>query len=191
MRAMLFCLLGVVGLTQIARGENGGEAPRVVLETNHGNIILELYPDKAPQSVENFLAYVDEGYYAGTIFHRVIDGFMIQGGGFTDDMMKKSTKNGVPNEADNGLKNSRGTVAMARTNDPHSATSQFFVNTVDNAPLDHTDKTPRGWGYTVFGHVVDGMDVVDAITKVPTSTVGPFRDVPGETVVILSAKRAE
>ena len=191
MRAMVLCLLGVVGLTQIARGENVGEAPRVVLETNHGNIILELYPDKAQQSVGNFLAYVDEGYYSGTIFHRVIDGFMIQGGGFTDDMTQKSTKNGVPNEADNGLKNSRGTVAMARTTDPHSATSQFFINTVDNAPLDHTDKTPRGWGYTVFGKVVEGMDVVDAIAKAPTGTVGPFRDVPSETVVIVSAQRSE
>ena len=191
MRAMTLCLLGVVGLTQIARGESAGEAPRVVLETNHGNIILELYPEKAPQSVENFLGYVDEGYYSGTIFHRVIDGFMIQGGGFTDDMMKKPTKNGVPNEADNGLKNSRGTIAMARTNDPHSATSQFFVNIVDNGPLDHTDKTPRGWGYTVFGKVVDGMDVVDAIAKAPTGTVGPFRDVPSETVVVVSAQRSE
>ena len=191
MRAMTLCLLGVVGLTQIARGESTGEAPRVVLETNHGNIILELYPDKAPQSVENFLGYVDEGYYSGTIFHRVIDGFMIQGGGFTDDMMKKPTKNGVLNEADNGLKNSRGTIAMARTNDPHSATSQFFVNIADNGPLDHTDKTPRGWGYTVFGKVVDGMDVVDAIAKAPTGTVGPFRDVPSETVVIISAQRSE
>ncbi|MGB5173412.1 MAG: peptidylprolyl isomerase [Thermoanaerobaculia bacterium] len=188
---MVLCLLGVVGLTQIARGENVGEAPRVLLETNHGNIILELYPDKAPQSVGNFLAYVDEGYYSGTIFHRVIDGFMIQGGGFTDDMTQKSTKNGVPNEADNGLKNSRGTVAMARTTDPHSATSQFFINLVDNAPLDHTDKTPRGWGYTVFGKVVEGMDVVDAIAKAPTGTVGPFRDVPSETVVIVSAQRSE
>jgi len=191
MRAMVLCLLGVVGLTQIARGENAGEAPRVVLETNHGNIILELYPDKAPQSVGNFLAYVDERYYSGTIFHRVIDGFMIQGGGFTDDMTQKSTKNGVPNEADNGLENSRGTVAMARTTDPHSATSQFFINLADNAPLDHTDKTPRGWGYTVFGKVVEGMDVVDAIAKAPTGTVGPFRDVPSETVVIVSAQRPE
>lgn len=191
MRAMVLCLLGVVGLTQIARGENVIEAPRVVLETNHGNIILELYPDKAPQSVGNFLAYVDEGYYSGTIFHRVIDGFMIQGGGFTDDMTQKSTKNGVPNEADNGLENSRGTVAMARTTDPHSATSQFFINLADNAPLDHTDKTPRGWGYTVFGKVVEGMDVVDAIAKAPTGTVGPFRDVPSETVVIVSAQRSE
>lgn len=191
MRAMVLCLLGVVGLTQIARGENVIEAPRVVLETNHGNIILELYPDKAPQSVGNFLAYVDEGYYSGTIFHRVIDGFMIQGGGFTDDMTQKSTKNGVPNEADNGLENSRCTVAMARTTDPHSATSQFFINLADNAPLDHTDKTPRGWGYTVFGKVVEGMDVVDAIAKAPTGTVGPFRDVPSETVVIVSAQRSE
>jgi len=191
MRAMMFCLLGVVGLTQIARGQSAADAPRVVLETNHGNIILELYPDKALQSVENFLAYVDEGYYGGTVFHRVIDGFMIQGGGFTADMTKKPTKNGIPNEADNGLENSRGTIAMARTTDPHSATSQFFINTADNAALDHTEKTPRGWGYTVFGKVIDGMDVVDAITKIPTGTKGPFRDVPDETVIILSAQRSE
>ena len=191
MRAMILFLLGVVGLTQIARGESAGEAPHVVIETNHGNIVLELYPDKAPRSVENFLAYVDEGYYNGTIFHRVIDGFMIQGGGFTEELAKKPTKNGVPNEADNGLKNSRGTVALARTTDPHSATSQFFINTVDNPPLDHTDKTPRGWGYAVFGKVLEGMDVVDAIAKTPTGTKGPFRDVPSETVVIVSAKRSE
>ncbi len=191
MRAMIFCLLGIVGLTQIARGQSSGDAPRVILETNRGNITVELYPDKAPKSVENFLGYVDEGFYSGTVFHRVIDGFMIQGGGFTADMTKKPTKNGITNEADNGLKNSRGTIAMARTTDPHSATSQFFINTVDNAPLDHTGKTPAGWGYTVFGKVVDGMDVVDAIAKVPTGTMGPFRDIPSESVVILSAQRAE
>jgi peptidyl-prolyl cis-trans isomerase B (cyclophilin B) len=191
MRAMMLCLLGVVGLTQIARGESAGEAPRVILETNHGNITLELYPDKAPQSVENFLTYVDEGFYSGTIFHRVIEGFMIQGGGFTADMMKKPTRNAITNEADNGLKNKRGTVAMARTTDPHSATSQFYINTVDNVALDHSEKTPRGWGYAVFGKVVDGMDVVDAIAKQTTGTMGPFRDVPSETVVILSARRAQ
>lgn len=191
MRAMTFCLLGVVGLTQIARGESSAEAPHVVLETNHGNITLELFPDKAPRSVTNFLAYVDEGFYSGTVFHRVIDGFMIQGGGFTKDLAKKPTRTGVTNEADNGLDNARGTVAMARTTDPHSATSQFFVNTVDNAPLNHTDKTPRGWGYTVFGKVVDGMEVVDTIAKVPTGTKGPFRDVPNEAVVILEARRVE
>lgn len=191
MRAMIFCLLGIVGLTQIARGQSSGDSPRVILETNHGNITVELYPDKAPKSVENFLGYVDEGFYSGTVFHRVIDGFMIQGGGFSTEMAKKPTKSAIVNEAANGLKNERGTLAMARTTDPHSATSQFFINTVDNAPLDHTGKTPAGWGYAVFGKVVDGMEVVDAIAKVPTGTRGQFRDTPSESVVILSAERVE
>lgn len=183
-----YSLMLILGFNTAAQAE---EQPRVRVETSLGNFEVLLNAEKAPKTVANFLGYVNSGFYDGTIFHRVIDGFMIQGGGFTDDMAKKPTKNGVPNEADNGLKNLRGTVALARTTDPHSATSQFFVNTVDNAPLDHTDKTPRGWGYTVFGKVVDGMDVVDAIAKAPTGTVGPFRDVPTETVVILSAQRSE
>ncbi len=161
--------------------------PRVALETSQGRIVLELDAAKAPKSVENFLAYARSGFYDGTIFHRVIKGFMIQGGGFTADMKQKPTNPSILNEADNGLKNLRGTVAMARTNDPHSATAQFFVNTVDNAFLDHTAKNPRGWGYAVFGKVVEGMEVVDKIAGVKTGQRGPFGDVPVAEVTILKA----
>ena len=161
------------------------EAPRVRLETTEGNIVLELYPDKAPRTVENFLTYVRDGFYDGTIFHRVIEDFMIQGGGFTRDYTRKETRAPVVNEADNGLSNTRGTVAMARTSDPHSATAQFFINVKDNEALDHRAKTPRGWGYTVFGEVVEGMDTVDRIRQVPTGAGGPFpKDVPQTPVVI-------
>ncbi len=179
----------------VVAGDPGGTAteppaaPRVALETSRGRIVLELDAAKAPQSVENFLAYVDAGHYDGTVFHRVIPGFMIQGGGFTAEMNQKPTRPPIPNEADNGLKNRRGTVAMARTNDPHSASSQFFVNTVDNKFLDHTSKDVRGWGYAVFATVVEGMDVVDAIAAVPTARRGPFDDVPVEPVVIQKATR--
>jgi cyclophilin family peptidyl-prolyl cis-trans isomerase len=167
------------------------ENPKVALQTNQGTITLELYPDKAPKSVENFLAYVDEGFYDGTIFHRVIEGFMIQGGGFTQEMEKKPTRDPIPNEADNGLENERGTVAMARTSIPDSATAQFFINHKDNEFLNHTAKTPRGWGYAVFGRVVDGMEVVDTIAVMPTGAGGPFpKDVPKTTVVIEKATRA-
>ena len=158
--------------------------PRVLLSTSHGDIILELDQEKAPISSENFLAYVADGHFDGTIFHRVIPGFMIQGGGFTADMRQKSTKAPIANEADNGLKNGRGTIAMARTSDPHSATSQFFINLTDNAFLDHKGKTPQGWGYAVFGEVVEGMEVVDAIARVATGTSGPHSDVPKEPVVM-------
>ena len=158
--------------------------PRVLLSTSHGDIILELDQEKAPISSENFLAYAADGHFDGTIFHRVIPGFMIQGGGFTADMRQKSTKAPITNEADNGLKNGRGTVAMARTSDPHSATSQFFINLTDNAFLDHKGKTPQGWGYAVFGEVVEGMEVVDAIARVATGTSGPHSDVPREPVVL-------
>jgi peptidyl-prolyl cis-trans isomerase B (cyclophilin B) len=138
--------------------------------------------------VDNFLTYVNEGFYDGTIFHRVIEGFMIQGGGYTSDYTKKPTRAPIENEAANGLTNDRGTIAMARTADPHSATSQFFINHADNAFLDHTGKDPRGWGYAVFGKVVDGMAVVDAIATVPTSRGGPFpKDAPTEMVVIEKA----
>lgn len=156
--------------------------PRVALETSLGKIVVELDPEKAPKSVENFLAYVKSGFYDGTIFHRVIKDFMVQGGGFTADMQQKPTQAPIVNEADNGLKNRRGTLAMARTMDPNSATSQFFINTVDNGFLDHTGKNPRGWGYAVFAKVVEGMDVVDKIRAVKTTTKGPYADVP-ETVV--------
>jgi cyclophilin family peptidyl-prolyl cis-trans isomerase len=159
--------------------------PRVRMETTKGVVVIELYPDKAPVTVENFLRYVNAGKYDGTIFHRVIKRFMNQGGGFTPDFKKVETFAPIKNEADNGLKNKRGTIAMARTGDPHSATNQFFVNTVDNAFLDHTGKTSRGWGYCVFATVVDGMEVMDRIAKVPTGARGPFQqDVPLEDIVI-------
>lgn len=181
-------VLGITLLSALAASSaNADDAPRVELTTTKGSIVIELYPDKAPGTVENFLAYVEDGFYAGTIFHRVIPDFMVQGGGFTEAMQKKPTKAPIQNEADNGLKNTRGTVAMARTNDPHSATAQFFVNSVDNGYLDHTSKSPAGWGYTVFGRVVEGMDVVDAISGVATGTSSGMRDVPREAVVIESA----
>ena len=163
--------------------------PQVILVTTMGEIVLELESDKAPASVESFLGYVDSGFYNGTIFHRVIDKFMIQGGGFTEEMTQKKTSGTVANEADNGLRNVRGSVSMARRGDPHSATAQFFVNLVDNKSLDHRDKTTQGWGYTVFGKVVEGMDVVDDIAGVKTGSQGAFRDVPREPVIIIEAKR--
>jgi cyclophilin family peptidyl-prolyl cis-trans isomerase len=177
-------------LLTVAAGAALADNPKVAMQTNKGTITLELHPDKAPKSVENFLAYVDEGFYEGTVFHRVIEGFMIQGGGFTQDMHQKPTHDPVPNEADNGLKNTRGTVAMARTSVPSSATSQFFINHQDNDFLDHTAKTQRGWGYAVFGKVIDGMDVVDAIAVGPTGPGGPFaKDVPETAVVIEKVTR--
>jgi cyclophilin family peptidyl-prolyl cis-trans isomerase len=164
--------------------------PKVLVETGKGPITIELYPDKAPKTVENFLVYVDEGFYDGTIFHRVIEDFMIQGGGFTEDMRKKPTHDPIQNEADNGVKNERGTIAMARTGDPHSATAQFFINHKDNDFLNHTGKNPRGWGYTVFGKVTEGMDVVDEIAATPTGAKGPFpTDVPQTTIVIEKVTR--
>jgi cyclophilin family peptidyl-prolyl cis-trans isomerase len=171
-------------------GAAAAENPQVSLQTSQGTITLELYADKAPETVKNFLAYVDDGFYGGTIFHRVIKDFMIQGGGYTADMEKKPTRDPIENEADNGLKNERGTVAMARTGDPHSATAQFFINHKDNAFLDHRDKSPRGWGYTVFGRVTAGMDVVDTIATAPTGSKPPFpKDVPETTVVIEEVSR--
>ncbi|HTT07611.1 MAG TPA: peptidylprolyl isomerase [Gammaproteobacteria bacterium] len=162
-------------------------APRVRLQTSMGDIIVELYPDQAPKSVANFLAYVKSGFYDGTIFHRVIDGFMIQGGGFTADFEEKKTRAPIENEAGNGLQNTRGTIAMARTSDPHSASAQFFINVADNAFLNHTADTEQGWGYCVFGRVVEGMDTVDKIRKVPTGDRGPFGDVPQTAVLINKA----
>lgn len=166
--------------------------PEVVIQTSLGNITVELYPDKAPKTVANFLQYVDDGFYTNTLFHRVIDGFMIQGGGFTPQFERKPTRAPIMNEADNGLKNERGTIAMARTVDPNSATTQFYINVVDNPNLDFKDKTPNGWGYTVFGKVIKGMDVVDAIKSQPTGPGGPFqRDVPTIPVVILGISRVK
>jgi len=163
-------------------------APRVRLVTTEGDIVIELNQEKAPKSAANFLTYAQEGFYNGTIFHRVIDGFMIQGGGFTQDYTKKTTHAPIDNEAENGLKNVRGSVAMARTNAPHSASSQFFINVVDNDFLNFTSPTPRGWGYAVFGKVVEGMDVVDKIRHTPTGGGGPFpQDVPRTTIAITKA----
>jgi peptidyl-prolyl cis-trans isomerase A (cyclophilin A) len=159
--------------------------PVVVFETNQGQIVLELDSARAPKSVANFLEYVRQGFYNGTIFHRVIPGFMIQGGGFTPDMSQKSTRPPVVNEAANGLKNRRGSIAMARTNDPHSATAQFFINVVDNPNLDNPSFD--GWGYAVFGMVTSDMETVDKITAVPTRNYGMHQNVPAEPVIIQSA----
>ncbi len=166
----------------------GKDYPEVVIKTNMGDIYVELYPDKAPKTVENFLKYVKDGFYNGLIFHRVIPGFVIQGGGYYPDMkLKKPTYPPVENESNNGLSNLRGTIAMARTMNPHSAKSQFYINLKDNTFLDY-GKTPQKWGYTVFGKVVKGMDVVDKIAQVKTHTVGYFRDVPVKPVVIKEIK---
>jgi peptidyl-prolyl cis-trans isomerase B (cyclophilin B) len=159
----------------------------IQLKTNHGNITIKLDEAHAPISSANFLEYVRSGHYNGTIFHRVIANFMIQGGGMEAGMKQKATRPSIENEANNGLKNVRGSIAMARTSDPHSASSQFFINTVDNDFLNFSAPTPQGWGYAVFGMVTEGMDVVDAIRKVPTGTSGFHSDVPKEDVVILEA----
>jgi len=162
--------------------------PIVLMKTSMGDIKLELYPQKAPKTVANFLSYVEDGFYDGTIFHRVIGNFMIQGGGFTPDTKQKETKPPIVNEAGNGLRNLRGTIAMARTSDVNSATSQFFINVADNPNLDHKDETPREFGYAVFGKVIEGMDVVDKIKEVKTTTKGYYEDVPVEPVIIQSMK---
>jgi peptidyl-prolyl cis-trans isomerase B (cyclophilin B) len=162
----------------------------VTLETTLGNIVIELNEDKAPETVKNFLSYVNDGFYDGTVFHRVIPNFMIQGGGFLPGMVQKRTENPVKNEADNGLTNDRGTIAMARTNDPHSATAQFFINHKDNGFLNHTAPSGSGWGYCVFGKVTDGMDTVDAIAAVKTGNSSGHSDVPVENVIINKATAA-
>ena len=187
LNACFLCLAVLWPLAWSAGGE--AQATLVTLTTNQGDIVIELNAEKAPLAVENFLGYVNHGDYEGTIFHRVIPGFMAQGGGFTTSLQQRPTQAPIQNEADNGLKNLRGTIAMARTNDPHSATSQFFINLVDNDFLDHKEKSPRGWGYAVFGKVVSGMEVVDKIAEIPTGARGPFRsDVPQTNVVIVRAK---
>ena len=164
---------------------------KVLLKTNKGDITLSLDAVKAPKTVANFLQYVKSGHYDGTIFHRVIDNFMIQGGGMTAGLKEKSSGAQIENEANNGLKNDRGTVAMARTSDPHSATAQFFINVNDNDFLNHTSPSAQGWGYAVFGKVTDGLDVVDAIRKVKTGNAGFHQDVPTEDVVIEKASVLE
>jgi peptidyl-prolyl cis-trans isomerase B (cyclophilin B) len=190
MNRIIISILVVLGITLAAdAADQPAPNPKVVLDTSKGRIVLELYLQKAPETVINFLSYVDAKFYDGTIFHRVIPGFMVQGGGFTADMKRKPTKAPIKNEADKGLKNDRGTIAMARTGDPHSATAQFFINSVSNDFLNHRNKTQQGWGYTAFGRVVEGMEVIDAISAVKTTRHGIYRDVPVEPVVIKSARR--
>lgn len=163
--------------------------PQVELKTNMGSIVVELYAEKAPKSVENFLQYVKDGHYKGTIFHRVIPNFMIQGGGFSADFAQKKTRAPIAIEANNGLKNDVGTLAMARTSDPNSATAQFFINHKNNDFLNHTAPTPQGWGYAVFGKVVKGMDVINKIAAIPTGPRGPFpSDVPSQQIIIEDAR---
>lgn len=188
-RRIAFLMITLVYL--LAGTAIAADNPKVTLGTSLGNITLELYPDKAPATVANFLSYVDEGFYNGTIFHRVIKGFMIQGGGFTESMQEKPTRAPITNEADNGLKNERGTIAMARTPDPDSATAQFFINAKDNTFLNFKNKSPEGYGYCVFGKVTKGLDVVDAIEKTPTTTKGFYQDVPAKPVIIKKAYRVK
>lgn len=178
-------LAGATLALALPLASTAADAPKVKLSTSAGDIVLELYPDKAPKSVENFLQYVRDKHYDGTVFHRVMDGFMIQGGGFTADLQQKPTRAAIPLEASNGLKNDRGTIAMARTANPNSATAQFFVNLVNNAPLNAP--SPDGFGYTVFGKVVTGMDVVDKIKGVAVGNQGPHQNVPKTPVTILKA----
>jgi cyclophilin family peptidyl-prolyl cis-trans isomerase len=189
-KPMMFAgiLLACCGIVPVACTASKGEKPMVILETSLGTVTVELYPEKAPVSVKNFLAYVKEGHYDGLIFHRVIRDFMVQGGGFTKDMQERGSKHPpIRNEADNGLKNERGTLAMARTSVVDSATAQFFINTVNNDFLNHRAKTPQGYGYAVFGKVTEGMDVVDKIRAVPTGNAGMFQDVPLTPVIITKA----
>jgi cyclophilin family peptidyl-prolyl cis-trans isomerase len=188
---MKFAWISAISVLAAVTPTAAGDSPKVSLETDKGVIVIELYPDKAPQTVQNFLDYVDAGHYNSTIFHRVIPNFMIQGGGMSASMKEKSTKAPVKNEADNGIKNQRGTIAMARTQVPDSATAQFFINTVDNDFLNFKNKTVQGWGYAVFGKVVQGMEVVDAIAKVKTGSRGGHQDVPVDTVMIIKAERVK
>lgn len=174
-----------------SRAQAAGGHPVIKLQTSQGDIVLELDAEKAPVTVENFVRYVKDGHYDGTIFHRVIPNFMIQGGGFDADMRQKETRDPIKNEADNGLKNDKYTIAMARTPDPHSASAQFFINVKDNDFLNFSAPTANGWGYAVFGKVTDGFDVVDAIAKVKTGNRGPHGDVPVEPVVITRAEVVE
>jgi peptidyl-prolyl cis-trans isomerase B (cyclophilin B) len=184
MRAILRAML-LVALSATAVAAEAGN-PVVLMKTSMGDIKIELDKAKAPITTENFLMYVNKKFYDGTIFHRVIPNFMIQGGGFDKDMTQKKTEAPIKNEADNGLKNTTGTIAMARTSDPNSATAQFFINTKDNAFLDHRDDSVQGYGYAVFGKVIDGMDVVNKISAVPTTTKMPHQNVPVTPVVIES-----
>lgn len=183
---LFFALAVTFGCSPIAQA---AKQAKVRISTSLGDIDLVLYADKAPKTVKNFLGYVDKGEYNGTIFHRVIKGFMIQGGGFDKSLHKRPTRNPISNEADNGLKNLAGTIAMARTGVPDSATNQFFINTADNAFLDFKEKTVQGWGYTVFGKVIKGMDVVRNIESSPTRYYGPFQNLPATTISIQRVQR--
>jgi peptidyl-prolyl cis-trans isomerase B (cyclophilin B) len=190
--SLLMSIFSLNALAENTVATNVEANPRVNLQTNHGLIVLELDRKNAPNSTENFLTYVNDGFYEGTVFHRVIKDFMIQGGGFDQDYKQKETRDPINNEADNGLTNMRGTVAMARTGDPQSATAQFFINTVDNAFLDHSSATPGGWGYAVFGKVVEGMEVVDTIRAIETGSAARFPgDVPTTPVIIEKATVVE
>jgi len=184
----LIALLFALSLTLSGQARAEADQPRVHLVTSKGEIVLQLDRAKAPKTVENFLRYVQDGHYNGTIFHRVIDGFMIQAGGYGADFAERPTRAPIMNEADNGLRNTVGTIAMARRSDPHSASAQFFINVANNDFLDFRERTPRAWGYAVFGRVVKGMDVVTAIKETPTGSGGPFpKDVPQATILIEKA----
>ncbi len=187
-RPFVAAMVAGILLAPSGDGASAAEKPRVKLTTNYGAIVIELYPEQAPKTVENFLGYVRAGHYDGTIFHRVIPDFMIQGGGFAPGMDQKPTNAPIKNEADNGLKNTSGTIAMARTADPNSASAQFFINTKNNDFLNFRSKTPDGWGYAVFGAVVDGMNVVETMEGVETRRAGHFDDVPVKDVVIEKAE---
>ncbi len=193
MTKRLIVLLAAAGLCLglLASAQAQTANPKVVIKTSRGDITLELYPDKAPLTVKNFLAYVDAKFYDGTIFHRVMKGFMIQGGGLTADFVEKPTRAAIKNEATNKLKNLRGTIAMARYPEPHTATAQFFINHADNTMLNHKDTSLDGFGYCVFGKVLSGIDVVDAIAGVPTGTIKGYEDAPRQAVTILSIRRAQ
>ena len=182
---LAICTMGIIAVPSFAEGDKT-MSNVVLMKTNKGDITIKLNADKAPVTVNNFLTYVNEGFYNGTIFHRVIPKFMIQGGGFNLDFDQKKTHDPIKNEADNGLKNTRGTIAMARTSDPNSATAQFFINVVDNGFLDFKSATPSGYGYAVFGEVTHGMDVVDAIAAARTATKDGYADVPVEPIQITS-----
>lgn len=189
LRAVLFFWLGVLLLGPALAAPQAQDPPRVLFTTSEGRIVAELYPQKAPATVDNFLRYVREGFYDGTIFHRVISGFVIQGGGYTEDFQRKPTHPPIENEADSGLRNERGTLAMARTADPDSATSQFFINLADNEALNRRSASPAGAGYAVFGKVVEGVRVLDEIANTETGPAGPFpRDVPRPAIVILDVQ---
>jgi cyclophilin family peptidyl-prolyl cis-trans isomerase len=190
MKALMISILIFLGVVLVAgAADKPVDNPKVVLDTSKGKIVLELYLQRAPETVVNFLGYVDAKFYDGTIFHRVIPKFMIQGGGFTVFMQRKPGKKPIKNEADKGLKNDRGTIAMARTGDPHSASAQFFINSANNDSLNHKNKTQQGWGYAAFGRVIEGMDVVDAISAVKTTRRESYQDVPVEPVAIRTARR--